>query len=116
MENWYARPVFFVSNCEEAIKIYETLGFHEQWSHSEDGKIMAIQMNLNGIELILNENKPKAGGGRLFVSLEKGAVQKYLSKILTDKVEIKDVFWGMPTKSIRDKDGNELLFYDDEMT
>ncbi len=115
-ENWYVRPVFFVSNCAEAIKFYQSIGFYEKWKFEEAGKIVAAQLNLNGIELILNENESKAGKGRLFISLAKGEVKEYLSSIKNNKVDVEDIFWGMPTKAIRDIDGNDILLYDDELT
>ena len=116
MTNWYVRQVFFVRNCVKAIQFYQSIGFYEKWKFEEDGKIVAAQLHLNGIELIISENHAKAGNGRLFISLEKGGTKEYLARLHNTKIDIRDVYWGMPTKAITDIDGNDLLFYDDELT
>ena len=65
-QSWYARPVFFVADCEKALRFYSVLGFREAWRHDEGGSLVAVQVNRDGAELILNRNAARAGGGRLF--------------------------------------------------
>ena len=111
IRNWYARPVFFVNDCVKSIEFYQSIGFKVKWNYAENQTIVAAQVNHNGIEIILNINSSKAGKGRLFVSLENGELTEFLSGI--PEHFVREVYWGMPTKSIRDLDGNEILFYEE---
>lgn len=115
MSEWYARTVFFVSDCANAISFYQSIGFTEDWRSEEAGRLIAVQMSLHGIEIILNEDHAKAGNGRLFISLDPGEVNQYLRTITINNQKIDNFFWGMPTKRIVDPDGNELLLFDDEL-
>jgi catechol 2,3-dioxygenase-like lactoylglutathione lyase family enzyme len=114
-DTWYARPVFFVKNCAEALRFYGDLGFREAWRHEEDGKLIAVQVNRGGAELILNENEARAGGGRLSLTLRRGQVAECVKSFLAAGVEVRDQYWGMPVKAVRDADGNDLLFFDDDL-
>jgi len=115
-ESWYARPVFFVTDCEEALRFYGALGFREAWRHEEDGSIIAVQVDRDGAELSLNRNAKRAGGGRLFLSLHQGQVARCVASFVAAGVEVRDAHWGMPVKAISDPDGNDLLLYDDDLT
>jgi catechol 2,3-dioxygenase-like lactoylglutathione lyase family enzyme len=114
-ESWYARPVFFVSDGEMALRFYTTLGFREAWRHAEDGRIIVTQVNRDGAELILCQDAKRAGSARLFLSLNPGQVAKCAEEFLAAGVTMSDLHWGMPMKVVRDPDGNELLFYDDDL-
>ena len=75
MNNLYARAVFFVENAERSLRFYvERLGFSEDWSHQEEGRVYVCQVSLFGFELILNEindqTQTRAGHGRVFIGLE----------------------------------------------
>lgn len=113
--NWYARPVFFVSSCEETLPFYSRLGFSEAWRHEENGTLVAVQVARDGSEIILNQDPTRAGGGRLFVSLENGEVAKCAAEFESAGIEVRDDQWGMPVKSVTDPDGNDLLFFDDDL-
>jgi len=115
LDTWYARPVFFVTDCEAALRFYENLGFVEDWRHEEDGALVAVQVNRSGAELILNRNDLRAGGGRLFLSLHKGQVARCSDQFIAAGVEVRDDHWGMPVKAVSDPDGNDLLFCDDDL-
>jgi catechol 2,3-dioxygenase-like lactoylglutathione lyase family enzyme len=115
-ECWYPRPVFFVGDCERALRFYRGLGFSEAWRHEEQGTLVALQVNRADVELILNRNAQRAGGGRLFLSLERGQVAKLAVAFAAAGVEVSDDHWGMPVKAIRDPDGNDLLFHDDDLS
>jgi catechol 2,3-dioxygenase-like lactoylglutathione lyase family enzyme len=114
-DSWYARPVFFVRNCEEALRFYGDLGFEEAWRHEEGGSIAAVQIDRSGAELILNQNGARAGGGRLFLSLEPGEVARIAESFCAAGVEVRDDYWGMPVKVVSDADGNDLLFFDEAL-
>ena len=116
LEVWYARPVFFVKSCEAALRFYGSIGFGEAWRHENEGRVIAVQVNRNGAELILNENQARAGCGRLFLSLHRGQVARCVQTFAAAGVEVRDAYWGMPVKAISDPDGNDLFFVDDEVT
>lgn len=113
-EHWYSRPVFFVGDCERALRFYNGLGFSEAWRHEEQGILVALQVNRADVELILNRNAQRAWGGRLFLSIERGQVAKLATAFAAAGVEVSDAYWGMPVTVIRDPDGNDLLFHDDD--
>ena len=115
MSQWYARPVFFVADCDKALNFYQSLGFQEGWRNAENDLLVAVQVELNGVELILNRNPERAGGGRLFFSLDRGEVSSIVQSFNAAGVEVRDDYWGMPVKVVRDLDGNDLLFFDDEL-
>jgi len=115
VDTWYARPVFFVIDCEAALRFYAGLGFVEDWRHEEDGALVAVQVSRSGCELILNRNGPRAGGGRLFLSLHRGQVARCVTRFLAAGVEVRDDHWGMPVKAVSDPDGNDLLLVDDDL-
>jgi catechol 2,3-dioxygenase-like lactoylglutathione lyase family enzyme len=116
VDTWYARPVFFVADCERALRFYAGLGFTEDWRHEEDGVLVALQVTRSGAELILNRNRLRQpGGGRLFLSLHRGQAASLAEQFLAAGAEVRDDFWGMPVKAISDPDGNDLLFTDDDL-
>jgi len=114
-DSWYARPVFFVRDCEAALRFYSGLGFVEDWRHEEDGALVAVQVHRGGAELILDRNGLRAGGGRLFLSLQRGQAARCAAEFLAAGVEVRDDHWGMPVKAVRDPDGNDLLLFDDDL-
>src|SRR5689334_5164412 len=107
-EAWYARPVFFVADCERALAFYRQLGFREKWRHEDGGELIALQVDRQDAELILNRNAERAGRGRLFLELYPGQVQKCVDEFAAQGIVAKDGHWGMPIKSVTDPDGNEL--------
>jgi hypothetical protein len=109
---WYARPVFFVNSCEGAQRFYERLGFRVAWRHEEQARLVALQVEREGLELILNENGERAGGGRLFLSLDRGQFDELLASCAAAGLRVSDGFWGMPVKTLQDLDGNDLVVYD----
>ena len=115
LETWYARPVFFVSDCEASLRFYRDLGFRPSWRHEVDGRLIAVQVNRNDAELILNENPRRAGGGRISVTLYPGQVARCAEAFAAAGVEARDDHWGMPVKVVTDPDGNDLVLFDDEM-
>ena len=113
--SWYARPVFFVTSCADSLPFYESLGFTDAWRHEEAGRVVAVQVGRNGAELILNENADRAGGGRLFLSLERGEATRLADEWRAAGIEVSDARWGMPVKVTVDPDGNDVLMVDDDV-
>jgi len=114
-ESWYARPVFFVPDCEAALDFYRRLGFRERWRHEEHGVVVAAEVDRGKAELILNRHPERAGHGRLFLSLERGEVAACVEAFAREGIEAADAYWGMPVKVVVDPAGNDLLFFDDDL-
>jgi catechol 2,3-dioxygenase-like lactoylglutathione lyase family enzyme len=112
MNVWYSRPVFFVASVERSLAFYiEKLGFTEGTRYEEDGKILVGQVNREDCEILLNCQQPeKIGRGRMFISLEIGALQTLRAEFENRGAPITDGWWGYDTMIIEDPDGNELFF------
>ena len=111
MNRWYTRPVFFVNDAERAIEFYQRkLGLVLDWNYQEQGRAFDCQVSRPGFELILAEDKSKAGYGRTFISLDKNQEDALRGQIQERKIEARDSWWGMPIIQILDPDGNELFF------
>jgi len=111
MKKWYSRPVFFVKDAESSIIFFrEKLGFSLDWNYQEGGSAYVCQVSRSGFELILAENKSRAGNGRVFIALD-SEQEKALRKEIGEKgIEARDSYWGMPIIEILDPDRNELFF------
>jgi catechol 2,3-dioxygenase-like lactoylglutathione lyase family enzyme len=117
MNNLYARAVFFVAHAERALRFYvDKLGFSEDWSHQEEGRVYVCQVSLFGFELILNEindrTQTRAGHGRVFIGLENDQIETVRGHIAAHGIPAERIDWGQPTLVIRDLDANELFFWD----
>ncbi len=112
MSAWYSRPVFFVQSVERSIAFYtEKLGFTEADRYEEEGKILVGQVNREDCEILLNCQQPeKNGRGRMFLSLEIGALRTLRAEFENRGAPISDGWWGYDTMIIEDPDGNELFF------
>jgi catechol 2,3-dioxygenase-like lactoylglutathione lyase family enzyme len=62
-QTWYARPVFFVRDCDAASAFYTRLGFRENWRSSYEGEVVALQVSRADVEIILSLDPERAGGG-----------------------------------------------------
>lgn len=110
---WYARPVFLVADVEKALAFYTAvLGYEEKWRHGEP--LVAVQVDRGGSEIILNLDAERAGGSRLFIALEQGQIEAVAAEITAGGGRVETGHWGMPVKIVRDPEGNELFFFDDE--
>jgi catechol 2,3-dioxygenase-like lactoylglutathione lyase family enzyme len=117
MNNLYARAVFFVENAERALRFYvDQLGFSEDWSYEEAGKVFVCQVSLFGFELILNEiddqTHTRAGHGRVFIGLDDDQIEPVRKHLAANGIQAERRDWGKPTLAIGDLDGNELFFWD----
>jgi len=105
-QQWYARPVFFVSDIERAAGFYiDKLGFVQKWQ-SPEGSVR--QVDRGGCEIILEETTRK-DRGRLFLELIREGVDQLVKEIEERSVKTEKMWWGYDVLRIEDPDGNELL-------
>jgi catechol 2,3-dioxygenase-like lactoylglutathione lyase family enzyme len=117
MQNLYARAVFFAEDAERSSRHYvDQLGFKEDWSYLEDGRVYVCQVSLFGFEVILNQvdgpGPSRAGHGRVFIGLDEDQVQPLVEHIAAKGIQTERRDWGRPTLVIKDVDGNEIFFWD----
>ena len=113
-QKWYARPVFFVSDVQRALRFYiDKLGFKKKW-HTEEGKGTVCQVDRGECEIILCEDSQRRDKGRLFVELTRDGLDELRREILERSVPAQKAWWGYAVIRIADPDGNELLFPLDE--
>lgn len=106
MKGFGARTVFFVRDAERALQFYtESLGFTLDWNYQQDGRALVVQVSLFGLQLILNETEPGAGG------IDPEQVEPFRRHIAAKSIRTTVVHWGAPTLVIHDGDGNELFFW-----
>jgi catechol 2,3-dioxygenase-like lactoylglutathione lyase family enzyme len=109
-QRWYARPVFFVSDVQGALRFYlDKLDFEKRW-HEPDGKGTVCQVNRGECEIILCEDAARRGKGRLFVELTPDALEEVRREIAERSVPNEQTWWGYDVIRIADPGGNELLF------
>jgi catechol 2,3-dioxygenase-like lactoylglutathione lyase family enzyme len=116
MDNLYARAVFFVEDAERALRFYlEQLGFSQDWTVVEEGRVTVCQVSLFGFEVILNEvwgrTRNHTGHGRVFIGLEDHQGEPVRQHLIANRVQTHRVDWGRPTLVVRDLDGNEIFFW-----
>ncbi|HEY0783246.1 MAG TPA: glyoxalase superfamily protein [Thermoanaerobaculia bacterium] len=111
-DQWYARPVLFVSDVERSIEFYvQQLGFTNPWSFEEQGKTFVAQVDRSGCELILSSQWPdKVGTGLMFLSLEEAVLHAVRAELEGRGVDVKDGQWGYRLMVVEDPDGNTLYF------
>lgn len=110
VHRWYSRPVLFVTDVNRALHFYvDMLGFEKKW-HEGDGAGTVCQIDRGGCEIILCEDTPRSGTGRLFIELTEDALTELRREIAERSVPSKASWWGYDVIQIDDPDGNELLF------
>lgn len=113
-QQWYMRPVLFVSDVQRAIAFYVgTLGFEKKW-HEADGNGTVCQVDRGGCEIILCEDAARQDRSRLFVELDRDGIDELRREIAERSLPATETWWGYATLRIADPDGNELLFPLDE--
>lgn len=119
MAKWYNRPLVFVRDCHVALDFYVgKLGFTEAWRHEEKGRLLIVQVERDGTELILTEQwAERAGQGVMFISLESQVAEGLEAKVeaLREEfhargAETHEGWWGYRLLVMKDPDGNELWF------
>jgi uncharacterized glyoxalase superfamily protein PhnB len=107
---WYARPVFFVSDVQGALRFYiDMLGFVKKW-HEADGKGTVCQVDRGECEIILCQSAERRDRGRLFVELNRDGLDQLRHEIAERSVPFEKAWWGYDVIQVTDPDGNELLF------
>jgi catechol 2,3-dioxygenase-like lactoylglutathione lyase family enzyme len=121
MPDWFARPVFHVTDVEASLRFYvDQLGFTNPWRYDEDGKVYVAQVERQGCAIILSNNWPgKIGKGLLFVSLNVepqtheaaiAALDDLRAELEARGVPVKEGSWGYRLLVVDDPDGNQLFF------
>jgi|SRR5436190_483180 len=106
---WYSRPVFFVSDIQQAIDFYiNKLGFTKKW-HEADGKGTVCQVERGECEIMLCEDPNRKDRGRLFLELKRVAVDQLMKEVAEKSIATQKVWWGYECLQIKDPDGNEIL-------
>jgi catechol 2,3-dioxygenase-like lactoylglutathione lyase family enzyme len=112
-DNWYSRPVLFVSDINTSVDFYvKQLGFTENWRfEGDEGEALVAQVARPGLELILTaESSDKAGKGLIFISLDEGVLNALRAELEGRDVDVKDGHWGYRVMVITDPDGNAFYF------
>src|SRR5271170_4670497 len=126
MTDWFARPVFHVTDVEASLRFYVSqLGFTTPWRYDEDGKARVAQVDRQGCALILADTWPeKIGKGLMFISLNvesmndepalreaaAAAVDALRAELEAKGVPVKEGSWGYRLLVVDDPDGNQLFF------
>lgn len=121
MTDWFARPVFHVSDVEASVRFYvERLGFTSRWRYDEDARTRVAQVERQGCSLILADTWPeKAGKGLMFISLNVepqthataiAALDALRAELEAKEVEVRGGSWGYRLLVVDDPDGNQLFF------
>lgn len=121
MTDWFARPIFNVTNVEASLRFYvDQLGFTSPWRFDEGGKVFVAQVERQGCAIILSNQWPeKIGKALLFISLNvepptpeaaTAALDELRTELQSKDVAVKDGQWGYRLLVVDDPDGNQLLF------
>jgi catechol 2,3-dioxygenase-like lactoylglutathione lyase family enzyme len=121
MTDWFARPIFSVTDVEASLRFYvDQLGFTIPWRFDENGKAYVAQVDRQGCAIILSNHWPeKIGKGLLFISLNvepptheaaTAALDELRAELESKGVTVKDGWWGYRLLVVDDPDGNQLLF------
>ena len=121
MAEWFARPIFNVSDVEASLRFYtDKLGFTIPWRFEEEGRVYVAQVDRQGCSIILARTwRAKIGKGLLFVSLNvepptsaaaTAALDALRAELEGRGAAVKDGEWGYRLLVVDDPDGNQLLF------
>ena len=116
MQDFGARPVFFVADTPSAMEFYTNgLGFTLDWTYEENGRPYVVQVSLFGVQIILNQKEspedPRAGHGRIFIGLDDDQSAVMLRHVEDRGIAAEYTHWGEPTLAIYDLDRNEIFFW-----
>lgn len=121
MTDWFARPVFYVTNVDASLRFYvDQLGFTNPWHYDQGGKARVAQVDRQGCSIILSATWPeKADKGLLFISLNTepptrdaatAALDELRAELESKGVAVEEGSWGYRILVIDDPDGNQLFF------
>jgi catechol 2,3-dioxygenase-like lactoylglutathione lyase family enzyme len=111
-DSWYSRPILFAADIQRMLDFYiGRLGFKEDWRYVEDARLEIAQVSRSGCELIFScQDSMRAGPGRIFVSIDPGALEALKTELQNKSTAIGFRWWGYHTLVVQDPDGNELFF------
>ena len=121
MTDWFARPVFHVTDVEASLRFYvDRLGFTNPWRFDEGGKAYVAQVERQGCAIILARTWPeKTGKGLIFISVNvepptleaaTAALDELRAELEAQGVSVKEGSWGYRLLVVDDPDGNQLFF------
>lgn len=115
-DQWYTRPVFFVSDVSRSVEFYcNILGFYKVSDYKENTRSVVVQVNRGEkCELLLTENVERAGHSRIYIELWSSELEKFKQEIKEKNIPAIESRWGSPIIEIKDPDGNEIFFPMDE--
>jgi catechol 2,3-dioxygenase-like lactoylglutathione lyase family enzyme len=101
---WFARPVLFVTDIDRSVDFYvKQLGFTQPWRYEEEGRASVAQVDRQGCKLILSSQWPdKVGKGLMFISLNVGVLDALRAELEGRGVDVKDGQWGYRLMVIAD--------------
>lgn len=116
MQDFGARPVFFVQDTPRAMEFYTSaLGFNLDWTYENNGRPYVVQVSLFGLQIILNQKESstdeRAGHGRIFIGLDDDQSAAILQHVRNKGISAEYTEWGAPTMAIYDLDRNEIFFW-----
>ena len=121
MTDWFARPVFHVTDVEVSLRFYvDRLGFTNPWRFDEGGKAYVAQVERQGCAIIFARTWPeKTGKGLIFISVNvepptleaaTAALDELRAELEAQGVSVKEGSWGYRLLVVDDPDGNQLFF------
>lgn len=118
MTEWFARPVFHVTDVEASLRFYvDRLGFTKAWRYGEGGRARVVQVERQGSSIILCDMWPeKIGKSLLFISLnaepetQTATLDALRAELEAKEVSVKESSWGYRILVVDDPDGNQLFF------
>jgi catechol 2,3-dioxygenase-like lactoylglutathione lyase family enzyme len=121
MADWFARPIFPVTDVEASLRFYvDRLGFTSPWRFDDNGKVFVAQVERQGCAIILSSQWPeKTGTALLFISLNVEPPTREVATAALDELRaefeakgapVRDGRWGYRLLVVDDPDGNQLLF------
>jgi len=121
MTEWFARPIFHVTDVVASLRFYlDQLGFTNPWRYDENGKVFVAQVERQGCAIILSNQWPeKIGKGLIFISLNVEPPTHEAATVALDELRaeleakgapVKDGSWGYRLLVVDDPDGNQLFF------
>ena len=116
MNDLHARTVFCVKDAQRSLSFYtNTLDCILDWCHEDEGKPFVFQVNMRGVELIINQiedhTKDRAGHGRVFIGLDDRQLDAFRQYVSDNDIETEVVGWGALTLKIQDIDKNEIFVW-----
>jgi catechol 2,3-dioxygenase-like lactoylglutathione lyase family enzyme len=116
MNDLHVRTVYFVSDAVRALDHYtKDLGFTQDWTYEEQGRVFVFQVSLFSLQLILNQaedsTRSRVGQGRIFMGLNEEQLDAICRHIHAHRIATRVTWWGRQTLQLADQDGNDFYFW-----